>query len=32
MSTLTPSSFSALRNPFSPMFQKSDELFVTKAK
>src|SRR5262245_51103673 len=26
-----PSSFSALRTPFSAMFQKSDELLVTKA-
>jgi hypothetical protein len=28
---LMPSSFSALRTPFSAMFQKSDELLVTKA-
>ncbi len=27
-----PSSFSALCTPFSAMFQKSDELLVTKAK
>ena len=28
---LMPSSFSALRTPFSAMFQKSDELLVTNA-
>ena len=31
-SALMPRSFSALRTPFSAMFQKSDELLVTNAK